>query len=147
MPPSTEESARLADTGSPESLRILVVDDNVDASTTLAQSLAAEGHTTFIAHDGPAALTLVNAQSEPLDAFILDLGLPGMDGWELARRLKAQTSTAHSVLIALTGYGQQADRQRSASAGFQHHLVKPVDMDMLRSLLSHHARSAAEASR
>ena len=147
MAPSTEESARQTDTGSPESLRILVVDDNVDASTTLAQTLAAEGHTTFIAHDGPAALTLVNAQSEPLDAFILDLGLPGMDGWELARRLKAQASTAHSVLIALTGYGQQADRERSASAGFQHHLVKPVDMDMLRSLLSRHARSAAETSR
>lgn len=125
-----------AEAAAPGSLRILLVDDNVDAATTLAHSLAAHGHATFIAHDGTTALALAHARHEPLDVCILDLGLPGMDGWELARRLRSHASTSHATLIALTGYGLQADRERSARAGFFHHFVKPVDLDMLHALLS-----------
>jgi CheY-like chemotaxis protein/two-component sensor histidine kinase len=134
--PSGSEPPPPADTATRASLRILLVDDNVDAATTLAHSLAAHGHATFIAHDGTTALALAHTRHEPLDVCILDLGLPGMDGWELARRLRSHASTSHSTLIALTGYGQQADRERSAQAGFLHHFVKPVDLDMLHALLS-----------
>ncbi len=133
--PASSDKLPPTDTPTPGGLRILVVDDNVDAATSLAQSLAAHGHTTFVAHEGTAALALVNTQHAPLDVCILDLGLPGMDGWELARHLRSQASTSHSALVALTGYGQQADRERSACAGFGHHFVKPVDMSALHALL------------
>ncbi|HUG22197.1 hybrid sensor histidine kinase/response regulator [Piscinibacter sp.] len=114
-------------------LHILVVDDNVDAAQSLAELLTLEGHTAGIAHDGPA--TLAYAARERVDAFILDIGLPGMDGTELARRLRGMPEADGALLIALTGYGQDADRRKSTQAGFDHHLVKPVDPELLRSLL------------
>src|SRR5262249_2324922 len=80
------------------------------------------GHEVAIAHDGPAALKV--AESAPPTIALLDIGLPGMDGYELARNLREQGGLEHTVLVALTGWGQQEDRRRSASAGFDHHLVK-----------------------
>jgi len=114
--------------------RVLVVDDNADAAQTLAQWLTLDGHTVFVAHDATAALEI--AAREPVETFILDIGLPGMNGYELAERLRAQPRSAQALLIALTGYGQEADRRRSMEAGFNHHLVKPADPDVLRALLA-----------
>lgn len=109
--------------------RVLVVDDNVDAAELLAASLALMGHETRIAHDGPSALALVSS-FEPQVA-VLDIGLPVMDGYELGRRLRAIPGLASLRLIALTGYGQASDRKRSADAGFDLHLVKPVELAKL----------------
>ncbi len=106
--------------------RILVVDDNRDAALTLKKALERLGYAVAIAHDGPAALHTATA-FEP-DIALLDLGLPIMDGYELAHRLRQQRSVH---LVALTGYGQESDRKRSANAGFEEHLVKPVDLASL----------------
>ncbi|THC46909.1 hybrid sensor histidine kinase/response regulator [Massilia sp. Mn16-1_5] len=115
-------------------LRLLVVDDNVDAATTLAMLLEASGHEVFIEHESLRALEL--ARSARPDACLLDIGLPDIDGNELARRLRAQPETAHSVLIAVSGYGQEADRRLALDAGFAHHLVKPVDLENLMAVLA-----------
>jgi signal transduction histidine kinase len=114
--------------------RILVVDDNEDAAELLAASLEAVGHTVRVAHDGPAALE-VAAELVP-DVALLDIGLPVMDGYELARRIHAEPSLADVRLVALTGYGQEADRRRSERAGFAAHLVKPVHVEHLRALIA-----------
>jgi signal transduction histidine kinase len=111
--------------------RILVVDDNIDAAETLAATLRHEGHTVCVAFDGPSALRMAD-EFRP-DAALLDIGLPLMDGYELAGRLRAQLGGIH--LIALTGYGEAADRERSRGAGFSAHLVKPVEMDTVLSAL------------
>jgi signal transduction histidine kinase/CheY-like chemotaxis protein len=113
--------------------RILIVDDNVDAAQLLAQSLKALGHTTALAHDGPSALAAAS-QFRPAIA-LLDLGLPVMDGFELGRRLRDDPGLAGIVLVALTGYAQAVDRERTAAAGFDAHLVKPVDVMHLDSLV------------
>ena len=125
-------------------LRILVVDDNVDAANTLAHWLALEGHSVVVAHEGRSALE--QAAREAFDAFILDIGLPGMDGTELARRLRVGGLATGALLVALTGYGQASDREKSAAAGFDHHLVKPADPQQLRAVLSQQARAPAAVS-
>lgn len=105
-------------------LRIVVVDDNVDAVDSLSMLLRADGHTTSVAYDGMAAMTEIDA-CDP-DLVILDIGLPGMSGYEVAALLR-QRGEACPHLIAVTGYGQPGDARRAFEAGFQHHLVKPVD--------------------
>jgi signal transduction histidine kinase len=107
--------------------RILVVDDNVDAALMLCEYLSAQGHAVAVAHDGPHALD--QARDLHPDVALLDIGLPVMDGYELARLLRE--TSAGLRLIALTGYGQAADRERSIEAGFDAHLVKPVDLEVL----------------
>ena len=109
--------------------RILVVDDNVDAAVTLAQLLKSLGHETVAVHDGTAALKAV-VDFRP-DTVLLDIGMPGMDGYEVARRLQAMKKERAMRIIAVTGWGQEADRQRSREAGFDVHLVKPVDPSLL----------------
>jgi signal transduction histidine kinase/CheY-like chemotaxis protein len=116
------------------SLRILVVDDNEDAAATLAMLLEAMGHEVAVEHTPAAALA--HAAIAPPQVCLLDIGLPGMDGNELAQRLRARPETAHAVLMAVTGYGQESDRTRSMAAGFDFHLVKPVDIGKLGQLLS-----------
>ncbi len=111
----------------PVAARVLVVDDNPDAADTLASTLAALGYATAIAHDGPAAIA--EAAGFDPDVAVLDIGLPVMDGYELARRLRARHDSLR--LIALTGYGQERDRARAVEAGFEAHLVKPVELPEL----------------
>jgi signal transduction histidine kinase/DNA-binding response OmpR family regulator len=111
------------------SRRILVVDDNADAADSLAILLGLQGHETRIAQSGPEALEAAAAFGP--DIALLDLGLPGMDGYELAARLRAMAQLRHIRLVALTGYGRSEDRQRTQAAGFDDHLVKPVDLAAL----------------
>jgi PAS domain S-box-containing protein len=113
--------------------RILVVDDNVDAAESLALLLQIGGHEVRTAHDGPAVLDLAKAYLP--EVIFLDIGLPGMDGYEIAKRLRQQGETAGALLVAVTGYGQEEDRRRSQEAGFDHHLTKPVNPQDLQSLL------------
>ncbi|MBY4897058.1 ATP-binding protein [Cupriavidus sp. AU9028] len=118
--------------------RVLLVDDNVDAAQALAELLKAYGHSVEVAHDPVSALELVQ-QFAP-DVAVLDIGLPVMDGYELVRRLR-QTLGEHSCrFVALTGYGQQADRERSKAAGFAEHLVKPINPDALLRLVQQSGR-------
>jgi DNA-binding response OmpR family regulator len=114
-------------------LRVLIVDDNADAVDSLAWFLKAQGHEVFKALDGLGGVAAA-ADCKP-DAVLLDIGLPGIDGYEVARRLRVQESFASTPLIAVTGFGQEEDRQRSRDAGFDYHLVKPVDPDRLNELL------------
>jgi signal transduction histidine kinase/ActR/RegA family two-component response regulator len=114
--------------------RLLVVDDNVDAARMLALFLEWAGHEVMVEHCARSAL--VRARAEVPDVCLLDIGLPDMDGNDLARHLRAQTETAQTVLIAITGYGQELDRKKTAAAGFNHHFVKPVDMEQLLGLLA-----------
>ena len=116
--------------------RILVVDDNRDAAETLGALLRALGATVALAHSGRSALDLLDA-FDP-DAVLLDIGMPGMDGYEVARRLRAMPARAHTLLIALTGWGQDQDVSQSRAAGFDHHMVKPPDLGRLRQLLTKH---------
>jgi PAS domain S-box-containing protein len=116
------------------SLKILVVDDNVDAAAMLSMLMELSGHQVFAEHEAKQALE--TASREKPDVCMLDIGLPEMDGHELARRLRAQPETANAVLIAVTGYGQENDRRQALAAGFDHHLTKPVDLKKLSSILA-----------
>lgn len=115
-------------------LKLMIVDDNVDAAEALGMLLASCGHEVIVEHESRRALE--RALQERPDACLLDIGLPDMDGNELARHLRNRPETANVTLIAVTGYGQETDRQRSARAGFHHHLVKPVVMEQLATLLA-----------
>lgn len=120
--------------------RILVVDDNTDGAESLARLLRLTGHDVHTAHDGPAALDA--ARSHPPDVVLLDIGLPGISGLETARRLRHELGLNDAFLVALTGYGQEDDKQRSLEAGFNAHMVKPVDFDALQELLVQNAQTA-----
>jgi PAS domain S-box-containing protein len=117
----------------PAGRRILVVDDNEDAADSLSLLLGAMGYDTRAAYDGRSALEAVPEFKPSL--VLLDIGMPGMNGYEVARSMRQRPELANTILVALTGWGQNEDRQRSREAGFHHHLVKPVDAAMLRELL------------
>ncbi len=117
-----------------DAIRVLVVDDNVDAAEMLAEALRIQGHHVGVAHDGPAALALVE-DFQP-DLALLDIGLPVMDGFDLAQRLKRRLSAHPPKFIAVTGYGQPSDRVRTKQAGFDEHLVKPIDLARLNAIVS-----------
>ena len=116
------------------SRRILIVDDSRDGGESLAMLLRVLGAEVSLAHSGRAALESINTFRP--DVVLLDIGMPGMDGYEVARRIRANPKNRDMQLIALTGWGQDEDRQRSTAAGFNHHLVKPADIDQLRQLLT-----------
>jgi signal transduction histidine kinase len=118
--------------------RIMIVDDNQDAAEILAETLKFVGHDTQIAHDAPSALKLVSGFAP--DVILMDIGLPGMDGYELARAIRSMADLNSPRLIALTGYGQESDRRRAAEAGFDLHLVKPIDIDRLLEVIDGKAR-------
>ncbi|MFN3651728.1 MAG: response regulator [Armatimonadota bacterium] len=130
-----------ADAGGPEAAtpvpvsgkQILVVDDNVDAAETLSELLELWGHHVAVAHDGASAL--LEAGLHKPELVILDIGLPGMDGYEVARRLRSNPELRHIPLVAVTGYGRPHDREQAEQAGFDHHLTKPVDPEAIRHLL------------
>ena len=120
--------------------RLLVVDDNQDAANSLGKLLELQGHRVRIAYNGMATLEIVK-EFVP-DAVLLDIGMPGMDGYEVATRLRQQPALRTTMLVALTGWGQQEDRRRSAEAGFDRHLVKPLDVKVLQGLLEEARRRA-----
>ena len=113
--------------------RILVVDDNVDGATMLAMMLSFYGHDTRSAFTGPEALEI--AVGFHPEVIFLDIGLPGMDGYEVAQRIRADPQIKDAVLVAVTGWGSEADRRRSKDAGFDEHLTKPVELGALNKVL------------
>lgn len=114
--------------------RILLVDDNADAMLIASMSLRLKGYSVESCHSGQAALALT--QSFQPQAILLDISMPGMDGYETCRRLREQPGGQRVVIIAVTGYGQVEDQSRSQQAGFDAHLIKPVDLTLLPSLLT-----------
>jgi signal transduction histidine kinase len=142
LPSHTEASSRMdTSPGSspPGQLQVLVVDDNTDAAESLGVLLDIEGHAAHIAHTGAEALQL--AQSQPLDVVFLDIGLPDMTGYDVARRMRLLPNMQKTLLVALTGWGTQDDRQRTRDAGFDRHLTKPAELPAVEELL----RAAAQA--
>jgi K+-sensing histidine kinase KdpD len=129
----TEISRRDA-AGPPVGLRVLVVEDNVDTAAAMSELLTQARCEIKVSHDGPAALESANAFRPQV--VLLDIGLPGLNGYEVARRLRADSRHSGVRLIAISGYGQSQDQQRSKEAGFDHHLVKPVDYKSLVALLA-----------
>ena len=126
-------AAPLVAPGTGPALRLLLVDDSVDAATLLSMVLEADGYDVRIAHEATQALEAA-AQFKP-EVVLLDLGLPGMDGFQLAQEMRKLDSTAGALLVAVTGYGQAADRQRSHDAGFDYHLVKPVAVEEIHRVI------------
>ena len=114
-------------------LRVLIVDDNVDTAEGLGRLLKRAGHQVALAHEGRQALD--RARTFSPDAIVLDIGLPGMDGFEVVRLLRAEPCGVDALIVAVTGYGQEEDRRRTLDAGFDHHLVKPVEFAALTKLL------------
>jgi len=145
LPLLTQRSDTMADTASTQpaspsgQLHVLVVDDNTDAAESLGVLLDIEGHAAHIAHTGAEALQV--AQSQALDVVFLDIGLPDMTGYDVARRLRMLPSMQNTMLVALTGWGTQDDRQRTRDAGFDRHLTKPAELPAVEELL----RAAAQA--
>lgn len=116
--------------------RVLVVDDFLVAAQGLAKILEIHGHEVVMAHDGPSAIEL--AREVRPDVVLLDIGLPVMDGYEVAERLRREATVRDCLIIAISGYGQESDRQKSREAGMDHHMTKPIDLDALIGLLSRH---------
>ena len=138
----TEDSPQKVPTPSPsrvpvvqgDGARVLVVDDDPDQAVGLAHVLELVGYTAKTAHDGPSSLEA--ARSFQPTAIVLDVGIPGMDGYEVARQLRKEHSGKHILLIAVTGHGTDDDHGRSREAGFDHHLVKPINLKNLIALLT-----------
>jgi PAS domain S-box-containing protein len=130
QPPAASNEAKMP-TGS---LRILVVDDNRDTAESLTMLLRMSGHDVQTAHDGPAALKA--ARDYRPNVMLLDIGLPGLNGYEVAKQLRQQPVPQEIVLVAMTGYGQETDRQNAREAGFDHHLVKPADFAEVQQILA-----------
>ena len=122
-------------------IRVLIVDDNVDAASSLEQLLTLAGYTTKSVYDGVSALEVAEVLRP--NVVLLDLGLPNISGFEVARRLRASAWSTGVRLIAITGWGQERDRLRTQEAGFDDHLTKPVDPEQLLSLLASARRAAA----
>ena len=135
-PDSTQRTREQAASRAAQSarLRVLVVDDNRDAADSLTLLLGLAGHEARTAYSGLEALALAR-ELDP-DVILLDLGMPGMDGYEVARELRRDAATKDATLVALTGWGQDEDRKRSAEAGFDHHLTKPVAFDVVQRVLA-----------
>jgi CheY-like chemotaxis protein len=129
----SEESSRGRGTGATAQRRVLVVEDNVDSAETLTLLLSVEGHEVKAVHDGPAALRMLD--SFPADIVLLDIGLPGMDGYVVAQEMRRRYADRKLRLYALTGYGRDDDRSRALAAGFDKHLTKPVDPTTLLALM------------
>jgi CheY-like chemotaxis protein/two-component sensor histidine kinase len=124
--------------------RVLVVDDNVDSAESIAAFLRLEGHEVKAVHDGLQALASLKVFDPHV--IVLDIGLPGLDGYAVARQLRSRGDSSHMLLIAVTGYGQKEDRQRAAEAGFDYHFVKPADPREIQVAIERGRNPAAEAS-
>ena len=143
MPEDADATAPARSATAPDepNLKILVVDDNVDAARTLMMFLQACGHRCEVAHDGQQALLI--AQRQQPQVFILDIGLPGMDGRQLARQLRQDPASRGARILALSGYAQPQEQEAALAAGFDHYLVKPVDVEQLLGLLKGSGKAAA----
>jgi signal transduction histidine kinase/CheY-like chemotaxis protein len=126
----------------PAKCRVLVVDDNTDVANSLAMVLQISGHEVHVTYDGHSALDAADAFNPEI--ILLDIGLPGMDGYEVAGRLRLRPGLENTLLVALSGYGQTEDQRRSREAGFHHHLVKPVDPERLPELFTSLRKRIAE---
>jgi signal transduction histidine kinase/ActR/RegA family two-component response regulator len=133
-PHESENGCKPQDIDAAAGYRLMVVDDNQDAAVSLAMLLRLQGHEVRVVHDGPSALEQAQA-FDPAMVF-LDIGMPGMDGHEVARKIRQQPGLENVVLAALTGWGQKEDRRRTAEAGFDHHLVKPPEPEAVARLLA-----------
>jgi CheY-like chemotaxis protein len=120
--------------GAAQGRRILLVDDSVDAALALSMLLEALGHEVRTEHDGPRALASIE-DFKP-EVVVLDIGLPGMNGFDVAREMRKREATRDALLLALTGWGSDADRQEALDAGFDHHLTKPVTIEALEAALT-----------
>ena len=120
--------------GAAQGRRILLVDDSVDAALALSMLLEALGHEVRTEHDGPRALASID-DFKP-EVVVLDIGLPGMNGFDVAREMRKREATRDALLLALTGWGSDADRQEALDAGFDHHLTKPVTIEALEAALT-----------
>ena len=136
--PKPQSAAERAPNGS--SLRILVVDDNQDSAISMTLLLELQGHEVHVAHAGAAALQLANDKRPHV--ILLDIGMPGMNGYEVARELRSRQEFSDTLLVAITGYGRASDMQQTQSAGFNHHLVKPVDYEKLQAVLATHGAAS-----
>ena len=134
MVAAEDTQAPQSDGATIDAVRVLVVDDNIDAAQSLAMLLESSGHHVRVAHGGVAALEC--AREHRPDVVFLDIGLPELDGYEVARRMRRSSNGNTFTLVAMTGYGQRSDRERSRAAGFDHHLVKPADITRLEAILS-----------
>ena len=114
--------------------RILIVEDNQDSAMSLKLLLEALGHAVAVVHDGEGAVDAAAAQRP--DVILMDIGLPGISGYDAARRIRNDCKDSRLLIIALTGWGQEQDRRRSVDAGIDHHLVKPLDLAKLRQILA-----------
>ena len=133
--PAVPGPGRPAPAPSPSpSLKVLVVDDNVDAAVTLATVLEMLGHKTQTVHAGPPVREA--AQAFDPDVVLLDIGLPGMNGYDVARQLRGEPGLRHTVLVALTGWGSEEDKRRTRNAGFDYHLVKPISAAAVDTILA-----------
>jgi len=132
--PAVQSPAAVEPAADTPARRVLVVDDNVDAAESLGELMTMYGFQTRIAHDGPSALQL--ARSFDADVMVLDIGLPGMDGYELARRVRLDPQLRNAVLVALTGWGADGDKQMAISAGFDFHFTKPINIVELERVLN-----------
>jgi signal transduction histidine kinase/ActR/RegA family two-component response regulator len=126
-------------------LRVLIVEDNPDVAEALLMLLEVFGHQVVVTRDGPAALDAL--QASPPDVAFIDIGLPGMDGYEVVRKIRALPGVEKVTLVAMTGYGRQEDSQRALAAGFDHHLRKPVNLDALQDLIGRLGRAENEPER
>jgi CheY-like chemotaxis protein len=142
--PTRDPAPAPATEGDGSSLRILVVDDNQDSACSMTLLLELQGHEVQVAHAGQTALKMAH-ESRP-DVILLDIGMPGMNGYEVARQLRAQASFSDTLLVAVTGYGRASDVKQTESAGFDHHLVKPIDYEKLQSLLAARAHNSGKRS-
>ena len=114
--------------------RILIVEDNQDSALSLKMLLEVLGHVVDVVHDGEGAI--VSAAALRPDVILMDIGLPGLSGYDAARRIRSDCKDKGPLIVALTGWGQDEDRRRSVEAGIDHHLVKPLDLDKLRQILA-----------
>jgi CheY-like chemotaxis protein len=114
--------------------RVLIVDDHIDSAELLAALLEVDGHSVQMAHDGRAALSAARAFGP--DFVLLDIGLPGLDGYDVIQELRGMPGVAEATIVATTGYGREEDRTRCLAAGFDEHLTKPVDLARIQRILS-----------
>ena len=143
LAPAASAPAPIAGAPAPATagLKILVVDDNLDAADMLAMLLELRGNQTQLAHTGPAALEAAAAFLPQV--ILLDIGLPGLSGYEVAQRLRATSLEPRPLLVAVTGWGTDDDRRQARAAGFDQHLVKPVDIERLEAVLAELRRDAS----